>query len=172
MGEFSKAFASEGKVTWEGKTYALAPLQIEVICLWEDWLAERALARVMRKRKWLNAVEFLEERRILQQDEAAGCYDFFGRASVEAQQNWDGQIELTAIRMMVAAGERGMGLDEARKLCRQLQEHNAELWMELQAKQAQMDVDPNSRRRAKEAQEPAATESKPSAPSSPESPGT
>lgn len=172
MGEFNKAFASAGKVTWEGKTYALAPLQIEVVCLWEDWLAERALAKVMRKRKWLSAVDFTEERRLLQQDEAAGCYDFFGRASVEAQQNWDGQIELTAIRMMVASGEKGMDLDEARRLCRQIQEKSAELWLELQEKQRQLDTDPNSRRRGKEEASPGATESKPSAPSSPGSPGT
>ncbi len=168
MGEVSKALALEESFDYQGKTYKLAPLTFEVIGLWEMWLKQRADRDLLLSKRWLPPADYAEHLSVLQQDKAAGRYDFFSAVSAAAQQGWEGKIELVALRLAEAPANQ-LDAAAARKLARDIHENDLEAWAALVAKQAEMDHDPNFPSPAKGPGSGSA--SSPSAPSSPASPG-
>ncbi len=169
MGEVSKALALEESFEYQGKTYKLAPMTFEVIGLWEMWLKQRADRDLQLSRRWLPPADYAEHLSVLMQDKAAGRYDFFSAVSAAAQQGWEGKIELVAIRLAEAAND--LDAAAARKLAREIHESDLEKWAEIQAKQAEMDSDPNFPAPATRPGHSGGSASSPSAPSSPASPG-
>ncbi len=167
MGEISKTLALEETFDYEGKSYKLAPMTYEVMGLWEMHLKRRADLDLLLSKKWLPADEYLEQAAAHRADKAAGKYDFFSPISQAAAESWEGRIELSAIRVAEA---KANGLDPAaaRKLVREVLEHSAEKWKELQDRLEGMDADPNR----PAPQTGPDTASSPSPPPSPASPGT
>ncbi len=169
MSEIIRALGLEESYEFEGTAYKLAPLTFEVIGLWEGWLKQRADRDLVQSRRWLSDAEYLLRVDRLAAAKAAGDYDFFGPVSCAAQQGWEGKIELAAVRLAEAPGNK-LDPEAARRLARKIQETNLEKWVELQKKMEAMDDDPNSP--APPPAGPAASASSPSAPASPGSPGT
>lgn len=173
MGEFARALALEETFEWEGATYRLAALdRIEVIGLWEQWLADRAWARLEKRRGRMPDTELSRLREQLLARETAGDYDFFSVVSGDAIRSWDGRIEIVVIRIWVCLpdNERAEGRQaQLRKMLRRINEEALEKWAEIEMKMARQDADPNSPAPAKKAT-PGDDDASASPPSSPDSP--
>jgi hypothetical protein len=174
MGSIAQALALEESFEYEKRTYKLAALTFEVIGQWERWLKRRAWADLYATREFTPPSEYAEQSSRLREDMVAGRYDFFSRASLEAQEHgWEGKIEIAALRLAEPPSNE-LTVEEARKLARRIMEEAAQTWTLLQQKMAEMDTDadPNAERPAETTPPPGASASSPSAPSSPASPGT
>ena len=163
MSEFAQALATEETFEWQGQTYKMSGLIMEVVGQWENWLKERAWREVLRSQRFLPPAEHDRQCRLLQEGLAAGDYDFFSAASVKAQQSWEGKIFLAWAR--TAINHKDFKID----IIRAIYERDIDKFVEIQRKLNGMDLDPNSK--APPEAGPAVGSSSPSVPLSLERPG-
>ncbi|MGH8358118.1 MAG: hypothetical protein ACRESF_11550, partial [Pseudomonas sp.] len=143
MSELRRVLAMEGSFDWEGRTYKLAALSYEALSLWEEYLEGNALRSLERARRVLSQEAYGEYAAGIRRDLAARVYGYLSDASAKAEADWQGKIEMAAIRLFVAESN-DLDLAAARKLAATIQEHNFDLWCQLQEKMRGMDNDPNS----------------------------
>lgn len=138
-GRLGAILGASEKIEHQGETYQLAPLTIEVMMRWEQWLERRAWAAFDR-RPFGDPAKKAEAESTLMADVVGGAYGFFSTASQKALQSPAGMEEMLAIRLEEGDPKRGVG----RALAKEILEEQFETALRLQ--QAMDAEDPNSPR--------------------------
>jgi hypothetical protein len=98
MTELQQALATESSIEWEGVSYRLGGITLEVMSKWEQWLATDTLERMLQllgkhrdgEEKAIRAVAKLS---------ASGEFDYFGDASQDRLRTMAGQKKLAYFRV-------------------------------------------------------------------------
>jgi hypothetical protein len=126
MGKLSELLGRDEEQEFEGRTYALARLTVEMSAEWEEWLLQKARRALQRQRAVLLADEWAEESDRFSKDVVTGKYDFWSPASLDAMtKSLEGIEQMLFIRLTHARANK-LTPEQARALARQMTEARLE----------------------------------------------
>lgn len=139
MSFISQALGLSETITHQGKPYKIAPLTMEILGQWEQFLIDQAWGFLQRLRPKLSADEYRQRADGLIAAGASGQFELFGRISSEAQENPLTSTGRHLLLLRLKAGNPGVEITDA--IVKEMLEESLE---QILLKQRLMDApDPN-----------------------------
>lgn len=135
MGEAAQAGGKGPSLEHQGKQYAIAPFDLDMIQMFELWLEERAWAAVERLKHRITEGQYEKRLAVVARQIASLEYSYGSEAYASASQSVEGQKFITFL--MLSKLNRGMTQSLAGEIW---QQH----FLMLQAKMKAMNSDPNT----------------------------